>query len=76
MIHRAEAHLLPDVLPESNHRYAEHASNLVQCLLFLLLVFSADVHHLLYFEYVAGAGVRAGLHHEGEKLSELGVLND
>ena len=76
MIHRPQAHFLPDLFAEADHGNAEDCGNLVNCLLFLLLVIGADVKHALNLENVTRSRVGAGLDDQGQEFTELSIFNN
>jgi hypothetical protein len=73
MVHRSECHFSADIFTERNQRDTDNSCDLVKRFFFLLLVFSADVHHLLDFQNVATASVCASLNYKLNELSKLFV---
>ena len=71
MVHSSQAHLLADVFTESNESHSDNSSYLMDGLLFILLVFSAEMEHLLNLKHITRTCISTGLHHQ---LTESGSL--
>ena len=76
MVHSPQAHFLPDLFAEADHGNAEDCGNLVNCLLFLLLVIGADVKHALNLENVTRSRVGAGFDDQGQEFTELSIFDN
>lgn len=67
---------MADIFTEADHGDTENSTNLIVCVLLLLLVFSTQVKHPLNFQDVTRARVSASLNYQSQEVGELLVLND
>lgn len=62
---------MADLLTESNKSYSDNSSYLMDGLLFILLVFSAEMEHFLNLKHISRTCIGTGLDHQ---LTESGGL--
>ena len=54
---------MADLFTESNESYSDNSSYLMDGLLFILLVFGAEMEHFLNLEYISRTCIGTGLDH-------------